>query len=436
MVEFLKYVFFHFTAMISLPRGSATMNRTPTIPFDPFDPQFKRDAHVWYAQLRPEHPIVKAQIHGGLEEVWLVTRYAETLELLRDERLVKNRRSIMTPTELEQFQRQPAAMQLIHDQMLYVDPPDHRRLRQWVEQGFTPRRVAALEPRVRAHAHALLDAAQAKGSLELISDYALPLTLGVLADLMGLPEVDHLRLRGWVETLMVNIGRLSGRPLLRVAKALEEFSAYMRELYAEKRQNPTDDLTSSLVQTQDQEGGLTEAELLAMSYLLVSAGFETTVNLLGNSVLALLERDGQWGFLQQNRETLPLALEELLRFEGSVETSTPRYAALDFEYGGVKFARGDTVILVLSAANRDPAQFAGAETLELDRFADKTNKHLAFGHGIHYCLGAPLARMEAKVALDVLLERCPHLALAQDSQTLTWKVGMLMRGLERLPLVL
>jgi cytochrome P450 len=315
--------------------------------------------------------------------------------------------------------------------LLNIDPPDHARLRRLLQKAFTPGRAGQLRPRAKEIAASLLDEMAARGDVvDLLDGYARPFPITVICELLGIPVAD----RGWIWAAVTDYGK-GEEELQRVPR---ELGAYFTGLIAAKRAQPGDDLLSALVVAHDNasrpDAGhadtLTSTELLSAAYHLVMAGFDTTVNLIASGTLALLTHPGQMTRLRQDPALLPAAVEELLRFTNPVNHVPARFTTEDLPIGDVVIPAGEWVLIATSSANRDPAQFPGPDRLDLGR---DTSGHVAFGHGIHHCLGAPLARMEAGVALSALLARFPRISLAVPPQELRWRPVSLMNGLESLP---
>jgi cytochrome P450 len=309
--------------------------------------------------------------------------------------------------------------------MLNVDPPDHTRLRRLVSAAFTVRRIEALRPRIEQITDELLDAMAEQDVLDLIDAFAFPLPIQVICELLGVPVADRDSFRAWTNAI---IGGVSARDEL--PAAAEGLVRYLRDLVRAKRAAPADDLLSALVGVRADRDQLTEDELTSMGFLLLIAGHETTVNLIGNAVYALLNHPDQLARLRAEPALLPAAIEEFLRYESPVETSTFRIATEPVEIAGQVIPAGHTVLIGLLSANHDDTRFPDPDRLDVTR---QDYPHLAFGHGIHHCLGAPLARLEAKVALGRLLPRHPAIRLAVPSHEVTWKPGTLIRGLTTLP---
>jgi len=361
--------------------------------------------------------------------VWLVTRYDDVVAVLKDERFAKDWRSAMTPEQLAQIPPIPEVMKPLSENMLDKDPPDHERLRRLVSKAFTPRLIERMRPRVQEIADTLLDAVKDKGGMDLIDDYAFPLPITVIAELLGVPVEDRNRFREWSDAAVS--GDTTQEYVEKILLPyMQAFIDYLRVLFEEKRKNPRDDLISALVLAEEAGDKLSEDELLGMVFLLLVAGHETTVNLIGNGTLALLQHPEQLQKLKEDPSLIKPAIEELLRYDGPVETSTERFAREDVAIGNTVIPKGEMVMVVIAAADHDPERFPEPDALDITR-AD--NKHLAFGKGIHHCLGAPLARMEGQIALGTLLRRMPDLWLKGSLESLTWRPGMVLRGLKGLP---
>ncbi|MFC7532556.1 cytochrome P450 [Actinoplanes sp. GCM10030250] len=389
------------------------------------DPAFQADPHPVYAQWRRTGPVRRTRLPSGLT-AWVVTRYEDARRALADPRLSKQAAFSVGSSQVVNQPASPASVLSRH--MLAVDPPDHTRLRRLVSAAFTARRIESLRPRIAEITRDLLDAVEGRERVDLIDAFAFPLPIQVICELLGVPAEDRDAFRAWSNVIVA--GSQSGD---RLEPAIREMVGYILAQIAERRARPGDDLLSGLIQVRDEEDRLTEAELSSMVFLLLIAGHETTVNLIGNGAYLLLREREQWERLRGDLTLLPTAIEEFLRYEGPVETSTFRVATEDLEIGGVTVSAGDPVVIVLLSANRDDDRFPDAAELRLDR---AQNPHLAFGHGIHYCLGAPLARLEAQIAFTALLARHPGLRLAVPAEDMRWRPGLLLRGLEELPVLL
>ena len=396
---------------------------------DLLDPAFKANPYPTYAELRSTAPVHRVELPDGLG-IWLITRYDDVLAVLKDERFVKDWRKVLTSEQLAQVPPIPPVMEALSRNMLDMDPPDHQRLRSLVSKAFTPRLIERLRPRVQAIADGLLDAVQDRGEMDLIDDYAFPLPITVIAELLGVPAEDRDSFREWSDAAVS--GNTTQEHLDKVLiPHMQAFTDYLHALFEEKRKNPKDDLVSALLRAEEAGDKLSEDELLGMVFLLLVAGHETTVNLIGNGVLALLQHPDQLQKLKDDPSLIKPAVEELLRYDGPVETSTERFAREDVRIGETVIPRGEMVLVVLAAADHDPERFADPDELDITRV---DNRHLAFGKGIHHCLGAPLARMEGQIAISTLLARMPDLRLKGSPESLSWRPGLTLRGLRGLPL--
>ncbi|HYO56843.1 cytochrome P450 [Archangium sp.] len=388
--------------------------------------KFKSNPYPFFARLRAEAPVFR--IVGPTREVgWLVTRYDDVVTLLKHPGISKDRLSFMTQEQLDKLPWLFKLFKPLAQNMLSRDPPDHTRLRSLVHKAFTPRLVERLRGRVQALADGLLDAALRKGSLDLVKDYALPIPVTIIAEMLGVPASDHRKFQRWSNRLVSNTTR--GDLLLSIP-AVVMFARYLRTLIAQRRSSPGDDLLTALIQAEEAGDKLTQDELVSMVFLLLVAGHETTVNLISGGSLALLQHPDQMERLRQNPALIEPAIEELLRYTSPVELATERFALEDITIAGTTIPRGDLLFAVIGSANRDERYFENPDTLELAR---EPNKHLSFGFGIHYCLGAPLARLEGQIAIQTLLNRAPRLRLAKPVESLSWRTGFLIHGPKRLP---
>ncbi|WP_152646015.1 cytochrome P450 family protein [Streptacidiphilus albus] len=405
---------------------------TPAAPApELFTWEFATDPYPAYAWLREHAPVHRATLPSGVE-AWLVTRYGDARLALADARLSKN--PVHHSGEGHRSGRVGIPGERKADLMthlLNIDPPDHTRLRRLVSKAFTPRRVAVFEPRVRELTDRLIDGFAEQGAADLIHDFAFPLPIYAICDLLGVPAEDQDDFRDWAGMMI----RHGGGPRGGVGRAVKKMRGYLAELIHRKRADLGDDLISDLIRASDHGEHLTENEAAAMAFILLFAGFETTINLIGNGLYALLTHPEQRALLQASLDRgetalLATAVEELLRYDGPVELATWRFATSPITLGGQRIAVGDPVLVVLAAADRDPDRFDQPDLLDLAR---RDNPHLGFGLGIHYCIGAPLARLEAQYALAALLRRLPDLGLAADPADLRWRGGLIMRGLRQLP---
>jgi cytochrome P450 len=387
------------------------------------DQTFFEDPDELYRVLRTERPVARAVAPSGLS-FWMITGYDDVRRCLNDARLAKDARRI--PQLLARQDSAPPARALAESMvhhMLNADPPDHTRLRKLVGRAFTGRAIARLRPRIEQLAEQLADSMQARGpSVDLLDEFAFPLPMTVICEILGVARDRRAEFRDWSNTL------LSGAPDDQRAAAAAAMAQFLGELVAEKSAHPADDMLSEIVRASEDGDTLSPAETTAMAFLLLVAGHETTVNLIGNGVLALLRDPGQMARLRAEPERIPGAVEEFLRYDGPVNLATFRYTTEPVEVAGTTIPEGRFVLLSLIGANRDPRRYERADQLDLDR---DTTGHLAFGHGIHHCLGAPLARLEAAVAFRTLLARFPELALDDDPGP--HRTSTLIHGVTRLP---
>lgn len=431
-------------------------NKTPVEPehLNLRDPHFRAKAYDTYATLRARGPVARVRFtpgdeaDGGQDQgpfgrpVFMVTRYQEAVEALLDERFTMDVRTTMTPEQLEKLPPTPEEFRPLSRSILSVDPPDHTRLRKLVQPSFSERAMKTLRPRVHQIADELLtsaeQAAAERGELhpnrrmDLIEAYAYPLPITVISEMLGVPEEDRANIRRWSESLFSG-GQARGQEMSEEARAsLREFTVYLRDLFERKRHEPTDDLISQLVHAEEDGDVLSEDELLSMVFILIVAGHVTTVNLIGNAVQALLTHPDQLERLKADPSLAKAAVEETLRFWGPAETVVPRFAREDIQIDGTCIPKSEPLMVSLASADRDPARFPNPDDFDLSRA--ETHRHIAFGKGIHMCLGAPLARLEGQIALNVLLARMPDLRLAVAPEEIAWRAGFL-RGIDRLPIL-
>jgi len=388
---------------------------------DPFTATADGARQATYDALTARGPVHRIPLPGG-GEGWLVTGYDAARALLADPRIVKGGPG-HGPFLAE---LPPDVAAAIDHHMLNLDPPDHTRLRRLVSAAFTRRRSERLEPRIRELTDELLDRLAGRDEIDLITEFAYPLPIAVICELLGIPKSDRAEFRGWTQPLVA--GGMAGLQAYTAAAAA--LVGYVRELIARKRAEPADDLLSALVAVREQGDRLSEDELTSMVYLLLLAGHETTVNLIGNGVRALLTHPDQLARLQAEPDRIGAVVEELLRFDGPLQSAIPALTAGPVRIGEVDVPAGEVVVISLLAANRDLARTPEADRLDLSR---TESPHLAFGHGIHHCLGAPLARIEARIALGGLITRYPRLRLAVPAAELVRLPGLLMNGLAALP---
>lgn len=385
------------------------------------------------AQLRSMSAVVPLPfpLPGMDQRAWMVTRMQEAVQMLKDHAYFTVNPSsigINTPFGRNTAEPSDAPTFFTSQTMLTVDEPDHRRLRLLVSKAFTPRYIEGLRPRVQEIADTLLDRVQEQGQMELVKDYAFPLPINVIAEMLGIPESDWGQIRIWSQALAQGLsvgGRDPG-----VEEHMHAFGKYTARLVADKRQHPGDDLISQMIAIEEAGDRLNEAELLSTISLLIFAGHETTSNLIATGTLMLLDYPDQLEKLKADLSLVPAAVEEQLRFNGPATIAGPRFAKKDIELGGQSIKQGDVLFAVLASANRDESLFTQPEELDIAR---TLNRHIAFGQGIHTCLGAPLARLEGDIAFTTLLRRMPNLHLGIPRENITWHFSLNSRSLVALP---
>lgn len=395
----------------------------PGVEFNPFLPEFNADPYPFYARLRAEDPV-----HQSPMGLWVLTRYEDVILLLRDPRFG---RKGFDDLLLARFGSPAGDRTGFATSMLFRDPPDHTRLRTLVSKAFTPRVIDGMRPHIQQIVDRLLDRVEPAGAMDLVADLAYPLPVTVICEMLGIPAGDRDTFRQWSLDIARSLDAIAlptaPEVIERGNRAREALEGYFRGLIPERRRRPRTDLLTALIAAEEAGDSLNEAELLATCILLLIAGHETTVNLIGNGTLALLRHPVELARLRSEPGRVQTGVEELLRYDSPVQR-TGRISNTDVEVGGRKIPRGALVYGMLGAANRDPAQFPDPDRLDLGR-AD--NRHIAFGWGIHFCLGAPLARVEGQIAIGTLARRLPRLALATD--TPEWRESSALRGLKALP---
>jgi hypothetical protein len=402
-----------------------------TLVWDPYDPAWVKDPYAVYAALRESNPV-----HRSPLGFWVFTRHGDCLALLRDRRSSSDGRNVDETTFRQvravdlASQQGPEAVLAEMAPFLFRDPPDHTRLRGLVQKAFTPKVVEGLRPRLEEICEGLLDDALDRGEVDLVADYAYPLPVQIIVEMLGVPAEDHEQFRVWSHALARGLDPdflLPPEAVQQRLGAILSFVQYFASLIEERRQRPGDDLLTRLILAEEQGDVLTQAELLSTCILLLVAGHETTVNLISGGALTLMERPDQLARVRDDPGVVRGAVEEMLRFVCPVQL-TGRVALEDMEVGGATVAKGEFSMLLIGSANRDPEAFADPEIFDVSR---TDNNHLGFGFGIHHCLGAPLARLEAQIALPALLRRARRLERITDE--LSYKENIVLRGLEALP---
>ena len=380
-------------------------------------PEFKANPYPFYARLRAEHPVCRTKIFN--QPAWLVFRYDDVFMVLKDPRLLKDWRP------RTKWLHRLSGSTIGH--MLNQDGADHTRLRNLVHKAFTPQMSARMRERIQHLCDELLDDLAASGRMDLMSGYALPLPLMIISEVLGIPAEDRNRLHKLARS------SLSATTLLGALASLPDqrlLVRRIRQLIAERKREPREDLITALAQAEEAGDKLSEKELVATIMLLLIAGYETTVNLIGNGAQALLQHPEQRELLVQDPNVIDSAVEEMLRYTSPLDIASQRFASVDMRINSANIRQGDLVIAMIGSANHDESQFPNPETLDITR---EPNKHLSFGQGVHFCIGAPLARLEGQIALTTLFRRFPTLQLAVEPEALRWRKNLIVRGLEALP---
>lgn len=390
------------------------------------------DPYPIYARLRKEAPVTPAKV-AFMGDVVLVTRYADVMEGFKHPLLSSDlKRSGGVGMSIFDAWWVPKVFKSIQDSMVTSDDPDHRRLRNLVHQAFTPKVIEKMRLRVNEVTDELLEKMAQKEKVELIQDFALPLPLTIISDMMGIPAEDRPRFHKWSNKFL-EVATGDPRIMIRQLPNGIRMYRFFEKMIDLRRRDPQDDLLSALVSAETDGDRLSQDELISMIFLLLLAGHETTVNLIGNGTLALLEFPDQMRLLHERPELIDCAVEELLRYSNPVEHGNIRIALADLELGGYPIKKGSIVLLLVSSANRDEAVFADPDRLDITR---NPNRHLSFGFGIHYCLGAPLARLEGQIAIQKLVERFPDMQLAVPREDIVWRNTTAVRGVQKLLLSL
>lgn len=391
-------------------------------PFDPWDESHRSDPKPLYEAMRETAPVYRGIGPETRRSFWFLTRYDDVVASLRNPLLGREWQRLPDEVREQHDFDEPDALKMVNRHVLNLDPPDHTRLRRLVTHAFTSKRIQDLEIRIRNLTSRLLDDVQ--DGDDLVENVALPVPVTVIAELLGVPIGDQMHFRGLVDRLLRPVSEEDSM------SAGFEFLGFMNDAIEHRRNTPGADLLSALVHLEDEGDTLDHSELLSMVQLLLIAGHETTVNLIGNGMVELMRHPDERDRLLTDPDLLTSAIDEMLRFNGPVETSFPRFAYEDLEVAGAEIPQGDLVIPVLMAANNDPDQFPDPGRFDIAR---DPNRHVAFGSGIHYCLGAPLARLEAAIVIGSILDRWPQIDFATDPSDLEWSSGFFLRGVRHLP---
>lgn len=403
-----------------IPTGTSTSAATAPVYFNPWDPAYRANPYPHYGPLLARPPYVL----NFMVPITLVARYADVVAVLRD-----HQRFSSVPPRTPHIEQRMKIFGTA-PRVLFSDPPVHTRLRRLVSRAFTPRRIRELEPRIREITNSLLDAAAKRGGeIEVMSDLADPLPVMLIAEMLGVPPEDYETFKRWSDAIIEADNTPPGMMIPdSVTNAFKALRSYFIEEIEKRRRNPGDDLVSVLVAAHEESEALSEEELIAFVVLLLLAGNETTTNLIGNGMLALGRNPGQLEVLRREPSLMPRAIEEMLRYDGPAQ-ATARRPTADLELSGVQIRADALVLAILAAANRDPAQFPNPDVFDITR---DPNDHVAFGDGIHYCIGAPLARLEGSIAIGSILERFPKIRLSDPDQPLVYKGSYFLRGLSAL----
>lgn len=397
------------------------MNSNESLKGNLFTKAFTKNPYPAYSQLREEEPVSHVRLPDG-QYAWFITRYDDALEALKNQSFIKDFTKLGENADNQSS--------IFNENMLFADMPDHRRLRGLVSKAFTPNMIEGLRNRIQEITDELLEETAGQNQINLIDEFAFPLPIIVICEMLGIPTEDRDKFRIWSNSMIEGSNSKYAENL---EQHMRDFTQYLKQRIAVVRENPGDDLISELIIAEEQGDKLSEKELYGVVALLIIAGHETTVNFIGNSIMALLENPDQLKMLKNKPELIKTAIEETLRYNDPVEFSTSRWAREDMEFKGESIKKGDLVIIALNSANHDPSQFKDPEIFDITR---EKSKHLAFGKGIHACLGAPLARLEGEIAINSFFRRYPNAKMIADKNDLEWRTGMVVRGVRELPLLL
>lgn len=394
--------------------------------YDLYSAAFKANPYPTFADMRRDAPVWQQTGYDGVTKIWFVTRYADATAVLRNDTTFVRDYNLAAPPGQRY---EPAPLEaLLFSNMLSADGDAHRRLRALVSKAFTPRRVQAMRPRIQAIADELIDTVADHGRMDLLTDFAYHLPTIVIAEMLGIPTADRHNFRAWSNAVISPT--LDAGDTADFLRLMLEFKEYLDGLFANRRAHPQDDLVTALLRAEESGDTLSVQEMYSTVVLLIIAGHETTVNLICNAVLALHRHPDQRARLLADPSLIPTAVEEFIRYDGPVERALTRWVAKDTLLDGHQLQRGDLIIAILGSANHDETVFEQAETLDLAR---AQNRHVGFGRGAHYCLGAPLARLEMDIALNTLLTRLPDLTLEVEEHALEWRATPGFRALTALP---
>ncbi|HSH04830.1 MAG TPA: cytochrome P450 [Anaerolineae bacterium] len=394
-------------------------------------PEVRQNPHPIYARLRRESPVARGHKMPGIGQLWLISRYQDVNHFLKSPNVVNNYGNV-PGHKPQKIWFLPQILQLFMNSMLNQDGDDHRRLRTLVHQAFTPRRIDALHTDIEQIVNQLLDDAATQDTVDLLTAFSFPIPITIISKMVGVPiDKQHIFQEG--ADALINANPTKFRTFFDLIFPSRRLIKYITQLIHEHKQNPQDDILTALIDAEADDSKLNEKELLAMIFLLLGAGYETTAQLITNGVFALLQNPEQWRLLCQKPELIPTAVEELIRYTGPTDLINPRHLCQPIELHGHHLPKGSILALLPASANRDETVFTNPDQLDITR---TPNKHLGFGLGTHYCLGAPLARMETQIALRALTQRFPNLSLAVPPETIRWRPSITARGLQSLPVKL
>ncbi|OXR40863.1 Cytochrome P450 107B1 [Nocardia cerradoensis] len=400
-----------------------------TASFDITSPAFKHAPFEILADLRKDSPIAKIALPGG-ESGWLVTRYDDVEAFFRDSRLTNNPADVYPPEVLAMvFPHGEFSDALLHSVIFQSDPVHHARLRRLVSASFTPRFIETWQPRIQQITEALIDRLPGHGEIDFVQEIAFPLPMQVISEILGVPTADQEKFRIWSNLYVDAMGNPAAA--MQIKDEMQEFLHYLHALLEAKQQQPAPDLLSRLLQVELEGDRLSRKEIIGMAQLLILAGNETTTALLSSAMLTFFQHPEQAEAVKSDPALLKQAIEEVIRYRGPLMNANDRWVAEDFEHQGQQLKKGDHIYLCVTSANRDESRFPDAATFDIRR--EDSQRHLGFGKGMHFCLGAPLARLEASVGLSTVLRRMPDIALAVGMDEITWRPGITSSTLEKLP---
>ncbi len=402
------------------------------VPINFEDPVFNKNPELTFQKLRKNSPIQQIVL-GDEFPVWLISTFDDAVSVLRDPRFIKS------PNNLRVFSNEPlkgktkrasSAYILRRFHMLAQDPPEHTRLRNFAQKAFTPKIIAGMRAQIEKITNELIDKIENNRKFDFIDDFAYQLPIIVIAELLGLPIEDREKIRKWSDVLIEV--QVTEKNKQSIEESADAFIDYLKNVFALHREKPRNDLISSFLRIQETDGQMSEEELYATIFLLIIAGHETTVNLISNGMYALLTHPEQLSLLKNTPKLIHSAVEEMLRYNGPVINSTLRLAAEDVFIGNITIKKGEGVLVAFLSANQDENKFENPLNFDITR---KINKHLAFGYGIHFCIGAPLGRLECEIAISAILKRLPNLKLDSTVDSPKWRASNIIRGLDKFPVV-